>query len=543
MLMPIDVARILPNPWQPRGKLDPAKIAELAENIKAKGLLSPPIGRLTKHNGPVELAFGHRRFAAWKLAKPGEPFPVDVQELTDLQMAEHAAAENGQREDLNPIERARGLRLLCSPPFNMTQAAAGKLYGLATQGAVSNAMRLLELPDSITDLVLEGKLIEKHARELVFMARVDPAKAMETAKAVVGESEDEGGDPAGELAGAMEAFLQKHAKIINRGLWPMDWVPMDVTIKPKGEPAYDAPACTGCFFLRRGRYSTYCGRPACLAAKAKAWAELEATRAAKKVGIARVRDGEHVAVIWDGGWGSDRQWALDMLAKKEKHLRIVPLPKPGNDGYALTEHLCSPVVALASTDLQMVEKRKKAQAAADQRSSYKPKTKEEQQAEQREIERRRKAASTLIDSAAKHLAATLPANAGTLLLLGKALSDYQTRDIFERIKKTAKVDVRRQLVMGLLLREHQKFTGWWAPDPNRVHAELATMAQACKVKLPVGWDAIPAELQPAPAANGKAGEPAGKGKAKPKRRSPNEIVRLLKARSHAKAKRKGKAKK
>jgi ParB family chromosome partitioning protein len=84
--------------------MDEAAIAELADSIRSSGLLQPPTVRAV--NEHYELAFGHRRWAARQSARPGEPMPVNVAVLDDKQMAVQAASENGQRADLNQIERA-----------------------------------------------------------------------------------------------------------------------------------------------------------------------------------------------------------------------------------------------------------------------------------------------------------------------------------------------------------------------------------------------------------------------------------------------------
>lgn len=117
----IDPQRIKPNPYQPRAAMDPGKLDELAASILKHGLLQPP--RVRAVNGGYELAFGHRRFAAWVQAKPGEFFPAMVQAITDREMFEVALSENDDREALNPVERARALQRYIAE-FGVSQAEA-----------------------------------------------------------------------------------------------------------------------------------------------------------------------------------------------------------------------------------------------------------------------------------------------------------------------------------------------------------------------------------------------------------------------------------
>src|SRR3972149_11787260 len=105
------------NPWQPRTYVDPVKAAELAESIREHGLLQAPAGRRMP-DGRLQLAFGHRRLAAFRLLQREAPdtrdnlMPVDVVAWSDRQMAEHAAIETSQHEDFTAIDMASGMQRL-----------------------------------------------------------------------------------------------------------------------------------------------------------------------------------------------------------------------------------------------------------------------------------------------------------------------------------------------------------------------------------------------------------------------------------------------
>src|SRR5687767_10843203 len=108
--MLLDPNQIHPNPWQTRLAEDPEHIAGLAESIRDVGLLQTPLARLTPAGGVAELAFGHSRLAAWKVAKPGEAFPLEIRALSDRQMSDLAAEENSRRKNLSAIETAKAIQ-------------------------------------------------------------------------------------------------------------------------------------------------------------------------------------------------------------------------------------------------------------------------------------------------------------------------------------------------------------------------------------------------------------------------------------------------
>ncbi|RNB83430.1 ParB/RepB/Spo0J family partition protein [Brevibacillus fluminis] len=156
------VAKIRPNPYQPRREFDAAALQELAESIKEHGIISPLIVR--KSIKGFELVAGERRLRAAKEAGLAK-VPIIVKEYTDQQLMEIALIENLQREDLNPLEEAEAYEKLIQH-YSYTQDALAKKLG-KSRPHVSNILRLLHLPDKIKQLVTQGALSMGHARALI----------------------------------------------------------------------------------------------------------------------------------------------------------------------------------------------------------------------------------------------------------------------------------------------------------------------------------------------------------------------------------------
>ena len=164
-LLPIDA--LTPGKYQPRRAMDPAKLTELAESIKAQGVIQPVVVReIGKDKGGkvYEIIAGERRWRASQQAGLTE-VPVVIREVDDRTVVAMALIENIQREDLNPLEEAQALQRLIDE-FDLTHAQAAEAVG-RSRAAVSNLLRLLELPPDIRTLV-ETRAIEMgHARALL----------------------------------------------------------------------------------------------------------------------------------------------------------------------------------------------------------------------------------------------------------------------------------------------------------------------------------------------------------------------------------------
>lgn len=154
---------IEPNRDQPRKQFDEEALAELSNSIAQHGVLQPLLVR-PMPDGGYQLVAGERRWRASRMAGLTE-VPVVIRDLTDSQVAELALVENLQRENLNPLEEANGYKEL-SDRFGYTQEKISEIVG-KSRSAVANALRLLNLPESVGEMVSSGSLSMGHARALL----------------------------------------------------------------------------------------------------------------------------------------------------------------------------------------------------------------------------------------------------------------------------------------------------------------------------------------------------------------------------------------
>ena len=152
--------------YQPRTRMDEGSLYELAESIKAQGIMQPILVRPITPNGGVsyEIIAGERRFRAAKLAGLRE-VPVLVKAVPDESAAAMALIENIQREDLNPLEEAQGLKRL-TDEFGLTHEQAAQAVG-RSRSAASNLLRLLNLSAPVQNMLMAGDLDMGHARALL----------------------------------------------------------------------------------------------------------------------------------------------------------------------------------------------------------------------------------------------------------------------------------------------------------------------------------------------------------------------------------------
>lgn len=157
------LSEIEPNRNQPRVHFDENALQELAESIKTHGLLQPIVVR-PMPGGAYQIVAGERRWRACRIAGLSV-VPVIVKELDDKQTMELALIENLQRKDLNPVEEANGYSRLLKE-FSLTQEEVANRVG-KSRAAVTNALRLLNLPDEQLTALAEGKITAGHARALL----------------------------------------------------------------------------------------------------------------------------------------------------------------------------------------------------------------------------------------------------------------------------------------------------------------------------------------------------------------------------------------
>ena len=162
-LRDIDVARLKPGKYQPRTRMDEAALAELAQSIKSQGLMQPIVVRSVA-SGQYEIIAGERRWRAAQLAGVAQ-IPALVREIPDSQALAWSLIENIQREDLNPLEEAKGLNRLVQE-FAMTHDQAALAVG-RSRSAVTNLLRLLNLSPAVQDLLNNNAIDMGHARALL----------------------------------------------------------------------------------------------------------------------------------------------------------------------------------------------------------------------------------------------------------------------------------------------------------------------------------------------------------------------------------------
>ena len=164
-LRQIPVELIAPNPAQPRTQFDEQALVSLADSIRSRGVLQPVLVRPIP-GGRYELIAGERRWRAAQMAERPE-IPAIVRHRDDAASLELAVIENMAREDLNPIEEARACAALVEE-LGLTREDVGLRVG-RSRVAVSNLIRLLELPDEVHELLARGELSEGHGRALLMV--------------------------------------------------------------------------------------------------------------------------------------------------------------------------------------------------------------------------------------------------------------------------------------------------------------------------------------------------------------------------------------
>ena len=158
----ISIEKIQPNPDQPRTHFNESELEELSESIRENGVLQPLLVR--KRGNKYEIIAGERRYQASKMAGL-DTLPVIIKDVDDQKVLELALIENLQRSDLNPIEEAKGYKRLIKTS-GMTQEALSRAVS-KSRSTITNSLRLLDLPESVQDLLFEGELTAGHARAIL----------------------------------------------------------------------------------------------------------------------------------------------------------------------------------------------------------------------------------------------------------------------------------------------------------------------------------------------------------------------------------------
>ena len=178
-LRELPVELISPNPHQPRRDFDEEALVALSESLRERGVLQPVLVRPLP-GGTYELVAGERRWRAARLAG-FDRIPALVRPHDDAASLEVALIENMARQDLNPVEEARACALLVDE-LGLTREDIGRRVG-RSRVAVSNLMRMLDLPDEVLDLIAAGRLSEGHGRALLMAANHDDRRRLGRAAA------------------------------------------------------------------------------------------------------------------------------------------------------------------------------------------------------------------------------------------------------------------------------------------------------------------------------------------------------------------------
>ncbi len=175
----LPLQRVEPNPMQPRKEFDPEALQTLADSLAEHGMIQPLTVRETE-SGYYQIIAGERRWRAARLAGL-EEVPVRILQADDRQVMELALVENLQREDLNPMEEARGFDSLIRE-YGLTQEEAANQVG-RSRSAVANALRLLQLSAPLAELVQTGELTPGHARAILSLP--NEAQRQQAAKKIL----------------------------------------------------------------------------------------------------------------------------------------------------------------------------------------------------------------------------------------------------------------------------------------------------------------------------------------------------------------------
>jgi len=377
-----------PNPYQPDTRIafEPADLADLAS--VREGFIHTPVGRAhPTQPGYYQIAVGWRRRCAWALYRPGEPMPLDVCDLDDLAMFINMVRENGDRMNNSAVEKARLIQQYID--FGHTQAEAGTVFHL-TQSGVSNLLRLVRgLPEPIVNLVHQGKLPERHARQLIGLARTQKSVAIEIAEHVA-----ESADPDAALSEAIEEFVDKlGADLSENADFQPDWAPdMSVDIEGVSEVP---PACAACPSFMRHDHDLLCARPACMAAKQELFCKIELERVARETGLPIAQPDEKIKPL-KISWNTNK--IVENWLKGKKTPECLRLSTTSAIKCAASDHdfyhqkaVGSDVVVLCSTDPNVLNREL---AARDKANTPKiePKKPEKKKAETPEQKQKRIAA-------------------------------------------------------------------------------------------------------------------------------------------------------
>jgi ParB family transcriptional regulator, chromosome partitioning protein len=233
---------IQPNAHQPRRSFDQARLAELAESIRTRGVLQPVVVRPLA-GGSFELVAGERRLRAAKMVEL-ETIPALVRDTADSEQLELALAENMARVDLNAVEEARACAMLVDD-LGLTKQEVGRRVG-RSRVAISNLIRLLELPEEALELIERGALTEGHGRALLLCKDHAARRALAFEARDGGWSVRETERRAREAEGQPEPEPKRFAREIHPDLAEALAAAEDTLAAALGQPVRVRPKGDGC---------------------------------------------------------------------------------------------------------------------------------------------------------------------------------------------------------------------------------------------------------------------------------------------------------
>ncbi len=524
MIEQIEYSNIRPNPFQPKTRwpINPISVRELADDIHANGLIHKPVGRRTT-NGTVEIGVGHRRVTAWVIAFPGQPLPMDIQELNDRQMYDYMISEGAHRLDWTALEKGERLADYMSR-FGVSQTEAAKRFNLS-QGAASNLIRLArDLPADVKPLVTSRALPERFARQIVTLARIDNKASVKVAQTIAQADESERERIA---QSEVAEFLEHKAQSLENLAWPADWKP-DHSIMI--ERQMETPtACQGCPAVETAMQTDYCTRLACFEAKLFLWQQRELNRLSDKFSVQVATKGEtvHVIEIDYNNEGAARAFLADKKAGRD-HLRLMPTDLGKNKHNYLYYHktiLGSNQASLGSTDKAFVIQRNEPNKASgaskkappDDKTPAQKAAREKREERERQSRREEKAALRrakvdvcwLLTNTAERVAPDMKVSGGVLDYCYERMKtqgyfnhqDWGEYIVFEndlRSKIDASTgDVREDRIrLAILLGQMRRDIASYRPeDEFDVARDIAIISQTIgktfRLALPKGWHDIP----------------------------------------------------
>lgn len=337
-IVEVPLKKIIYNRYQPRTSMDQAELQSLADSIQRNTMMQKPTAR-PQPDGCYELAFGHRRFEAYKIlaAKDAafKTMPLIVRELSDQQLFEFAWEENREREDINPVDEGQAYANYMQV-FNATSKQAGEYFGVSEE-TIRQKQRYSKLPPQIQEDMRNGKVNENTARALLSMQKVATDKVLiETVKQIAKDRDEATPEEViqgvlEDLDGVVEMWESYQAGEPRGGShgWPLTMKKFPNELLPAmSEQAVGAneqhiehlvnpPSCTSCQFYTKLRGTHYCGLSICFQRKTVAWKRQLVEKASKQTGIPvySEEDGISRQLSWQD---------KSLFTKKHKGLRLIP---------------------------------------------------------------------------------------------------------------------------------------------------------------------------------------------------------------------------